>query len=120
VPYQGPETLVEFLRRAGGLKPGAALDRVHVVRPHVADGGSPEVFDIDLEAIVTNSDNRTNIRVQPFDQVYVDESRGSIWVRLVAPWLQPLWKSLLGLGDSATASPTRESETRQSLKPAGG
>src|SRR5262249_13783409 len=42
VPYQGPETVVELLKRTGGLAPGAALNEIHVVRSHVADGNSPE------------------------------------------------------------------------------
>src|SRR5262249_36543591 len=75
VPYRGPETVLDLLRRVGGVTPAAAAENVYVVRPHVAEGERPEVFHIDLRAIVMNQDKRTNLLLQPFDQVYVGETR---------------------------------------------
>src|SRR5687768_5136141 len=33
VPYQGPEPVIDFLKRVGGLPPGSKLNQVYVVRP---------------------------------------------------------------------------------------
>src|SRR5262249_11754221 len=52
VAYRGPETVMELLQRAGGLTPGASYSEVQVVRTHVADGKQPEVFQVDLAAIL--------------------------------------------------------------------
>jgi protein involved in polysaccharide export with SLBB domain len=93
LPYQGPETVVDLLQRAGGLAPGAAPDEVQVVRSHVADGTPPEVFHVDLEAILLRGEQQTNVLLEPFDQVYVGQTRRSCvagclppWVRRVAGW----------------------------------
>jgi protein involved in polysaccharide export with SLBB domain len=88
VPYQGPETIVELLQRAGGLGSGAAPNNIQVVRTHVADGKQPEVFQIDLPAILLKHDNQTNIRLEPFDQVYVGQSTGCLLSRCLPPWLR--------------------------------
>ena len=78
LPYQGPETVVELLRRTGGLTMQARPDEVHVVRPHVAAGKRPEVFPVDLEAILLRNDDRTNVVIEPYDQVYVGTTRRSV------------------------------------------
>ena len=88
VPYQGPETVTELLHRAGGLTPGAALSEVHVVRPNVAAGKRPEVFPIDLEAILLKHDRRSDLTLEPGDQVYVGETLRSSWGRCLPPWLR--------------------------------
>ena len=88
VPYQGPETVTELLHRAGGLTPGAALSEVHVVRPNVAAGKRPEVFPIDLEAILLKQDRRSDLTLEPGDQVYVGETLRSSWGRCLPPWLR--------------------------------
>lgn len=75
VPYRGPETVPEVLRRVGGITPGAEPRDVYVVRPNLGEAKRPEVFHIDLSAIVMKSDQRTNIRLLPFDQIYVGETR---------------------------------------------
>jgi protein involved in polysaccharide export with SLBB domain len=97
VPYEGPETVLDLLRRTGGIRPGAAPGEVHVIRPGVAEGRPPEDFHIDLEAIVRDGDERTNLRLQPFDQVYVGESRRSSFARCVPPCLRGLYGALCGL-----------------------
>src|SRR5262249_20234139 len=35
VPYQGPEAVIDFLTRVGGLPPGSKLNQVYVIRPNV-------------------------------------------------------------------------------------
>src|SRR5262245_5934911 len=86
VPYQGPETVVELLRRTGGLAPEAALNEVQVVRPNVAIGRRPEVFPVDLKAILSHNYARTDVVVRPNDQVYVGATRRSILAKYLPPW----------------------------------
>lgn len=88
VSFVGPETVVDFLRRSGALSRDAEPRNVHVVRANVAEGHRPEAFPVDLMAILSRGDNGTNITLQPNDQVYVGESRSSIWTRRLPPWLQ--------------------------------
>ncbi len=88
VPYQGPETVVQFLRRIGGLTSDAEPRDVHVVRANVAAGRRPEVFPVDLNAILIERDEKTNVLLQPYDQVYVGESARAAWERCLPPWLQ--------------------------------
>ncbi|HEY1861990.1 MAG TPA: hypothetical protein VGG61_16630 [Gemmataceae bacterium] len=97
VPYQGPETVADFLRRVGGIAPGAQPREVHVIRSHIQDGRSPEVFHVDLQAIFLKHDERTNVFLQPFDQVYVGETRRSRLTKCLPKWLQPVYERLLGL-----------------------
>jgi protein involved in polysaccharide export with SLBB domain len=97
VPYIGPETVLELLQRSGGITPGAAIDDIHLIRPHVADGGNPEVFQIDLEAIVRRHDQSSNVHVQPFDQVYVGQSQKCSYEKVVPPCLRPLYETIFGL-----------------------
>jgi polysaccharide biosynthesis/export protein len=97
VPYQGPETVLDLLQRVGGVAPGAALGNVQVVRSHVADGTSPELFQVDLAAILLHSDQKTNVRLEPFDQVYIGQTKRSCLKPLLPPWLQPLYERLTGI-----------------------
>jgi protein involved in polysaccharide export with SLBB domain len=86
VPYQGPETVVDLLRRTGGLPPGAEVE-VHVVRPNVAAGRRPEVFTVDLEAVLLGGDPSSNVPLQPNDQVYVGETRRYSVLKFLPEWL---------------------------------
>jgi protein involved in polysaccharide export with SLBB domain len=97
VPYQGPETVLDLLQRVGGVTAGAAEGDVHVIRAHVADGRDPEVFHINLRAIALRQDESSNVRLQPFDQVYVGQTRRAALGRCVPPWLRPLYQSLVGM-----------------------
>jgi protein involved in polysaccharide export with SLBB domain len=97
VPYRGEETALELLRRVGGVTPGAAVGDVQVVRAHVADGQPPEVFPVDLEAIVLRHDQRTNVRLAPFDQVFVGQSSKSHLKGCFPPWLRPFYDAACGL-----------------------
>jgi polysaccharide biosynthesis/export protein len=71
VPYHGPETVIDFLQRVGGLPLNSEGDEIRVIRAHVADGKPPEVFTIDLRAIVLDHDQQTNVRLEPFDQIHI-------------------------------------------------
>lgn len=98
VAYQGPETIVDLLQRLGGASPDAALSDVHVVRPHVADGKPPEVFHVDLQAILTKHDLGTNIRLEPFDRVHVGETRTKRVSGFMPPWFQIFCKKKTDAG----------------------
>lgn len=102
IPYHGPETVVEFLRRAGGLE-GAELEAVQVVRAHVADGKPPEVFDVDLAAILLNRDAQTDVRLAPFDRVYMSQTKRWRLCACLPPWMRPMYRRLTG--DSEAARP---------------
>jgi polysaccharide export outer membrane protein len=97
VPYQGPETTSNLLRRVGGIAPGAQPSEVRVIRSHIQVGRAPEVFDVDLQAIFLKHDERTNVVLQPFDQVYIGETRQSKLTKCLPTWLQPIYERLLGL-----------------------
>ena len=81
----------------GGVTPGAAEGDIHVIRSHVADGHDPQVFHIDLRAITDQKDARSNVRLQPFDQVYVGQARRAVLDRCMPPWLRPAYQTLAGL-----------------------
>jgi protein involved in polysaccharide export with SLBB domain len=106
VPYRGPETVVEFLRRVGGLE-GADLDEVTVVRAHVAEGRAPEVFTVDLEAILLKKDAQTDIRLAPFDRLYLAQTSRWRLHRCLPPWMRTLADRLHG----PRLSPARHAPT---------
>jgi protein involved in polysaccharide export with SLBB domain len=97
VPYQGPETVADLLQRVGGITAGAAPSDVQIVRAHVIDAKQPEVFTVDLRAIVLDNQQKTNMRLQPFDQVYVGQTRSARWEKCVPPLLRPLYEVCWGL-----------------------
>jgi protein involved in polysaccharide export with SLBB domain len=94
VPYQGQETVLDVLKRVGGITPGAEPQEVYVVRSHISEGHRPEVFHVDLDAIVLKHDYSTNLRVEPYDQIYVGETRQARIDRFVPPWLRPIYQAL--------------------------
>jgi polysaccharide biosynthesis/export protein len=79
VPFQGSESVVDFLRRTGGLAAQGNTDEVHVVRPQVAAGRRPEVFDVDLISILVKGDRTSDVLLQAYDQVYVGATRRSVY-----------------------------------------
>jgi protein involved in polysaccharide export with SLBB domain len=96
ISYQGQETVLEVLQRVGGISAGAAPEDVFVVRAHMDNGQKPEVFHVDLNAIVLKNDQRSNIRVLPYDQIYVGQSRQAKVLRCVPPWLKPVFFAMWG------------------------
>ncbi len=97
VPYVGPETVLDLLHRTGGITAGAAEGDVYIVRPHVTDGGNPEVFHVDLKALLCRHDPASNVRVAPFDQVYVGASKKCRLESVVPPVLRPAYEKATGL-----------------------
>ena len=98
VPFRGPEPVLEFLWRAGAMKPGSAeLRDVKVLRPNVAAGGKPEAFEVDAAAIVLGGDHRSNVVLRASDEVVVGETRRSSFARLVPDWALPFYRRLVGL-----------------------
>ena len=96
VSYRGQETVVDLLQRVGGISPGAAPDDVYVVRPHLGDNRRPEIFRVDLNAIILKQDQRTNLRILPFDQIYVGESRQAKFEDAIPPWLRWMAQAVSG------------------------
>lgn len=110
VPYRGRETVFDLLQRVGGITPGAEPTDVYVVRSHIAGGCRPEVFLINLSAIAMQKDQRTNLRLEPFDQVFIGETRQSSYAKCIPPCLRPLYDAMCGLprtGTDAGSPPTR-------------
>jgi protein involved in polysaccharide export with SLBB domain len=93
LPYHGPETVVELLRRAGELK-GADLRNVRVVRSHVADGKPPEVFEVDLYDILVRKKTKTNVRLEPSDHIQVGQAGPERMCTWLPPWLKPAWRKM--------------------------
>lgn len=87
LPYQGPETVADLLRRAGGLPPGADFRTVSVVRPHVAAGSRPEVFTVDLAAVLLRGDSKSNVVLQPDDEVYIAETARYSMLKALPEWM---------------------------------
>jgi protein involved in polysaccharide export with SLBB domain len=104
VPFEGPETVVALLQRSGGITPGAAEGDVYVIRAHVADGRAPELFHVDLRAILRDHDERTDLLLQPYDQISIGQTRRSFLGNCFPPWLRPLYERLLGLHRAGTDS----------------
>jgi protein involved in polysaccharide export with SLBB domain len=94
VPYQGQETVLDLLQRIGGITPSAELRDIYVVRTHLDKNQRPEVFHVELAAIVLQHDDRTNIRLLPFDQVHVGESRQAQLEKTFPPWLRPIYQAV--------------------------
>jgi polysaccharide biosynthesis/export protein len=104
VPYVGPETVTDLLRRTGGLVPGTSFQAVHVVRPHVAAGRRPEIYPVDLKAIVMDGDPQTDVRLEAYDQVYLGETRGSSVARCLPPWLRAMLPGMKGIDTQVEVS----------------
>lgn len=97
VPYQGSETVLELLQRVGGITPGAAVDDVYVVRCQVAEGQQPQVFRVDLRGILVQHDLSTNVPLQPFDHIFVGETRQCCLEKCLPPWLRPVYELVCGM-----------------------
>jgi protein involved in polysaccharide export with SLBB domain len=99
LPYQGPETVLAFLRRSKGLTSGAAVNDIHVIRAHVAEGKPPELFHVDLRAILLHHDDRSNVELRPFDEVYVGQTKQSSLECCFPPWVRPIYRRICGMGE---------------------
>ena len=70
---------------------------MYVVRPNVAAGGRPEVFRVDVPAVLLGGVPDTNVPLRPSDEVYVGETRRSVFARVLPDWLGPLYRRITGL-----------------------
>src|SRR5262249_40550678 len=105
VAYQGPETVLDLLQRTGGITAGAAPHHVYVAPPRVVGARPPEVFPINLRAILLNQDQHTNLRLQPFDQVFIGETRRASLQKCMPPCFRPLYEAVCGLRPSVNPHP---------------
>jgi polysaccharide biosynthesis/export protein len=96
VHYEGPERIVDLLRRTGGVTPESAPEEVRILRNPDLANPEAETIRVDLRAILLEGDDRTNVVVQPYDQIYVGESKGARVGRCLHPWLRPLCKWMSG------------------------
>ena len=97
VAYRGPEPLLDVLQCRRRHRPGAAPRSVRVVRSHVADDKKPETFEVDLEAIVVRHEQQSNITVEPFDKIYIAQTRQLKLSKCLPPWMRALYNSLWDL-----------------------
>ena len=79
------------------FRAGAAPNNISIVRPRVAEGQPPEVFPIHLRAILSKKNEQSNVRLQPYDQVYIGETWQSSLAKCIPPCLRPLYDTLCGL-----------------------
>jgi protein involved in polysaccharide export with SLBB domain len=92
VRFQGPESVISLLRRCGGLQPSADVRDVHVVRSNVALGLRPQVFAVDLEAILLRGEPGTDVLLQPFDEVSIGELPRAKVGRALPDFLRPAYR----------------------------
>jgi protein involved in polysaccharide export with SLBB domain len=97
VPYQGPEPVIDFLTRVGGLPPGSKLNQVYIIRPNVASGNQPEVFRVNVPAVLIDGNQSTNVALLPSDEVYVGETSRSVFARVLPDWLGIVYRRVTGL-----------------------
>jgi protein involved in polysaccharide export with SLBB domain len=97
VPYRGAENVVSFIRRCGGLKHGADVRDIHVVRGNLDRGEKPQVFTVDLDAILLRGDPQTNVLMQPFDELFVGELARSKIGKAMPEWLSPLYRGVCNI-----------------------
>jgi protein involved in polysaccharide export with SLBB domain len=96
VDYRGPETVIDLLKRTGGLTTDASPDEIYILRAQLSEGIPAEVLTVDLEAIAKN-DLRTDIHVQPLDAIYVREKQRSLIGRAVPALFKPFYESIADL-----------------------
>ena len=89
--------MLDLLRRTGALTPDSSWNEIHLVRSHLAEGAPAEVVRIDLDAILKRQDNRTNVRVQPLDEIYIGEKPSAYLRHSIPVFFQPLYDTIVGL-----------------------
>ena len=117
VAYRGPERVADVVRRAGGLSDGASPEKIYVVRTHIADGGRPEIFHIDWQAITEKNEHKSNIVIQPFDQIYVGESHRSRIGKSLPRYLASLVRIFTGPATAPKAEPAPPQHSQTNRQP---
>jgi polysaccharide biosynthesis/export protein len=77
IPYTGPQPVTELFERVHRLAPDVHASEIRVVRRNVARGIPTETFKVDLAA-VRNGDGRTDVILEPNDEIHVAGDRGVI------------------------------------------
>lgn len=93
LPYTGPERIGTILQRWGGITPASDVRSILVVRRNVSLRQQPEQFRIDYQAI-REGDSRTNIFIEPNDEIVIGESRRSKFTRSMPidmSWMTREW-----------------------------
>jgi protein involved in polysaccharide export with SLBB domain len=70
LPLDGSETVLDAVRRVGGLSSQNDTEAVYIARPR-GDGGCPLVIPVDLKAIALDGDVRTNYQLLPGDRLVI-------------------------------------------------
>lgn len=99
VTYRGPETVLMLLKRLGGISKSAATTDIEIVRPQIAHGKVPEIFQVDLREVLLEGKTEKDIPLQPFDQIYIRESKRSCFEKCLPRWLRPFYVKLCGLDE---------------------
>jgi len=93
IPLVGELTAAGAIFQAGGLKTSARADSVVLLRN---DGGQPTASRVNLRQIL--SDGRGDVKLQPFDVVYVPPSRITSVDRFVDQYIRQLIPLSLSAG----------------------
>jgi RNA polymerase sigma factor (sigma-70 family) len=72
LPITGNETVLDAINFAGGLLPSAAKDRIRLVRPAQDATRSEQTLLVDLPAIISQGQTKTNYQLLPGDRLIVD------------------------------------------------
>jgi hypothetical protein len=78
------------------LTKDGAPTQLRVVRNSSVPGAPPRVYRVDLQAILLHGDNSSNLVVEPYDEIYVPESKQARMGKCFHPLLQKCWKLLNG------------------------
>jgi polysaccharide export outer membrane protein len=70
LPLDGSETVLDAIRRIGGLSAQNDTDGVYIARPR-GDGGCALTIPVDLKAIALRGDTRTNYQLLPGDRLVI-------------------------------------------------
>jgi polysaccharide biosynthesis/export protein len=85
VEIRGPSTLMQVLSQARGLRETARLSNVIVIRKDAE--GNPMAANIDIRKIINGSDLSLDIKMLPYDIVYVPKSNIANWLKFVDEYI---------------------------------
>ena len=92
VPYRGYTTVADVIGQVGGVTRRAATGRVRVIR---GDPDEPEIFKVDLDALIYDGDALQNVSLAENDVVYVPPTVLA-WVGYQIDQLLFPFRSILG------------------------
>ena len=98
IEYRGPEKVSALLRRAGEFDAATDGKTVHLIRARADSDEPPQVFKVDLPAVLSGRDAATDVEVEPFDQLFLGELAWAKLQAAVPAWARPAYRALLGVG----------------------